>query len=96
MISAQVARQTSMGFALEWGRGAGKHIQIGVPTLENATETCLARPKLRSEANRDGLRQQFQRHLKVWLQLPLDEITKSMVVAKHQSMAKVRLPQTTR
>lgn len=88
VISAQVARQTAMGFALEWGRGAGKHIQIGVPTLETATETYLARPKLRSETHKDGLRQQCQRHLKEWLQLPLDEITKSMVVAKHQSMSK--------
>lgn len=77
-----------MSFALDWGRGAGKHIQIGVPTLETAMEAYLARPKLRSNAHRDGVRQQFQLHLKDWLQLPLDEITKSMAVAKHQSMAK--------
>ena len=35
-----------------------------------------------------GLRQQFRLHLKEWLQLPLDEITKSMVVSKHRAMAK--------
>ena len=87
-IAAQVARQTALGFALEWGRGAGKHIQLGAPTLEIAMEAYLARPKLRSESHREGLRQQFHRHLKDWLQLPLDEITKAMAVRKHQSMAK--------
>ncbi|MBO6854194.1 MAG: integrase family protein [Marivivens sp.] len=87
-ISAQAARQTALGFALEWGRGAGKMIQIGAPTLEAATEAYLARPKLRSETHRTTLRQQFELHLKDWLKLPLDEISKSMVVDRHRSMAK--------
>ena len=38
-ISSDVARQTALGFALEWGRGAGKTIQIGAPTLSAAMET---------------------------------------------------------
>lgn len=59
-----------------------------MPTLETAMETYLARPKLRSVDHKDELRQQSQRHLKDWLQLPLDEITKSIAVAKHRSMAK--------
>ncbi len=50
-------------------------------------ETYLARPELRSEALRSGVRQQFELHLKDWLRLPLDEITKSMVVERHRSMA---------
>ncbi|AZQ67973.1 integrase [Silicimonas algicola] len=87
MISAATARQTALGFALEWGRGAGKAIQVGAPTLESAMDVYLARTKLRSEAHRSGVRQQFALHLKEWLSLPLDEITKRMVVAKHQSMA---------
>lgn len=87
LISADVARQTALGFALDWGRGAGRQLQIGAPTLETAMETYLARPKLRSEAHRSGLRQQFELHLKDWLRLPLDEITKSMVVQRHGSMA---------
>lgn len=86
-ISANAARQTALGFALEWGRGAGKKIQIGAPTLEQAMETYLARPKLRSETHRDGVRAQFHRHLKDWLKLPLDEITKSMVSERHLSLA---------
>ncbi|MES0824522.1 tyrosine-type recombinase/integrase [Ruegeria sp. SCP11] len=86
-ISADAARQTALGLALEWGRGAGKKIQIGAPTLEVATESYLARPRLRSEAHRSGLRQQFDNHLKDWLRLPLDEITKGMVVDRHRSMA---------
>lgn len=87
MITADTARQTALGFALEWGRGAGKKVQIGAPTLETAMEAYLARPKLRSEAHRSGLRQQFERHLKDWLRLPLDEITKSMVADRHRSLA---------
>ena len=88
VISAIAARQTALGFALEWGRGAGKQIQLGPPTLQDALESYLSRPKLRSEVHRTTLRQQFSLHLKDWLRLPLDEITKSMVVARHQSMAK--------
>ena len=88
VISAKAARQTALGFALEWGRGAGKIIQIGAPTLEDAMEGYLARPKLRSEAHRSGLRQQFDLHLKDWMRLPLDEISKSMVVERHRSLAK--------
>ena len=86
-ISAQAARQSALELSLEMGRGAGKHVQIGVPTLKAAMDTYLAQPKLRSEAHKEGLRQQFDRHLKDWLHLPLDEISKQMVVRKHQSMS---------
>ncbi|PWE31196.1 integrase [Maritimibacter sp. 55A14] len=88
IITAETARQTAMGYALEMSRGAGKQIQIGAPTLEAAMESYLARPKLRSETHRVGMRQQFDKHLKDWLRLPLDEITKSMVADRHRSMAK--------
>jgi len=87
VISADVARQTALGFALEWGRGGGKKIQIGAPTLEVAMEAYLARPKLRSETHRSSIRQQFELHLKDWLRLPLDEISKSMVAERHRAMA---------
>lgn len=86
VITAATARQAALGFALEWGRGAGKAIQIGAPTLENAMVAYLARPKLRSEAHRTILRQQFELHLKEWMKLPLNEISKGMVVAKHRSL----------
>lgn len=86
VVTASTARQTALGFALEWGRGAGKSIQLGAPTLENAMEVYLARPKLRSESHKLGIRQQFSLHLGEWLKLPLDEITKRMVVAKHRSL----------
>jgi integrase len=87
VISAAAARQTALGFALEMGRGAGKAIQAGAPTLAEAMESYLARPKLRSEAHRIGLRQQFELHLRDWLKLPLDEITKSQVVERHRALA---------
>ena len=88
VISANAARQTALGFALEWGRGAGKKIQIGPPTLLDALEAYLFRPKLRSETHKDGMRKIFDNHLKDWLRLPLDEITKGMVVERHRSLAK--------
>ncbi|MEM7723916.1 MAG: integrase family protein [Pseudomonadota bacterium] len=86
LISAAAARQTALGFALEMSRGAGKVIQMGAPTLSNALDAYLARPKLRSDAHKTAMRQQFDLHLKEWMNLPLDEITKGMVVAKHRSM----------
>ena len=86
-ISSQTARQTALGFALEMGRGAGKKIQIGAPTLLQAMEAYLARPKLRSETHRTTVRQQFDNHLGDWLRLPLSEITKTMVVERHRKLA---------
>ncbi len=34
-----------------------------------------------------GMRQQFDRHLRKWMNLPLDEISKSMVVERHRTLA---------
>ncbi|WP_146592082.1 tyrosine-type recombinase/integrase [Puniceibacterium confluentis] len=89
VISADTARQTALGFALEWGRGAGKTLQIGAPTLAVAMDSYLARPKLRSEAHRNTVRQQVSIHLKDWLRLPLDEISKVMAVDRHRALAAV-------
>jgi integrase len=88
IISAQAARQTALGFALEMGRGAGKVAQIGAPTLEMAMEVYLARPKLRSDVHKRGTRQQLELHLKDWMRLPLNEISKATVVRRHLEMAK--------
>ncbi len=88
-ISAHAARQTALELSLRMARGAGKSIQVGAPTLSAALESYLARPKLRSEAHKLGMRQQFDLHLKDWLKLPLDEITKAMVVERHRSLAAV-------
>ncbi len=88
-ISAEGARQTAMGLALEMSRGSGKVVQIGAPTLETAMEAYLARPKLRSEVYKDDTRAQLDKQLKGWLRLPLDEITKAMVVARHRELAHV-------
>lgn len=88
MISSATARQTALRFALEWGRGAGRAIQIGSPTLREAMEAYIARPKLRSERHKLSIAQQFENHLKDWMSLPLDEITKAMVADRHGAMAK--------
>ncbi|WP_223429121.1 tyrosine-type recombinase/integrase [Tateyamaria pelophila] len=87
VISAQAARQTAMELALEMGRGAGKAAQIGAPTLQTAMEIYLARPKLRSDGYRQGVRAYMKNQLRDWLRLPLDEISKSMVVRRHQQLA---------
>jgi integrase len=87
VISSHAARQTAMGLALEMGRGAGKMAQIGAPTLATAMEIYLARPKLRSERYRYGVRTYMENQLKEWLRLPLDEISKSMAVRRHEQLA---------
>ncbi len=87
MISTKAARQTAMQMALEMGRGAGRVAQIGPPTLSRALDEYLARPKLRSEAHKLGLRAQFENHLKDWMGLSLDEITKSMAAERHRRLA---------
>ncbi len=89
VIEADAARATAIGLALDWGRGAGRSAQKGPPTLVRAMESYLAREKIRSEAHRHIVRTQFDRHLRDWLQLPFDEITKAMVVERHASMGAV-------
>ena len=87
VISAHAARQTAMELALEMGRGAGKVAQIGAPTLQDAMEMYLARPKLRSDLHKHGIRLQFEKHLKDWLKLPLDELSKAQVADRHRTLA---------
>ena len=89
IIAAAAARQAAQSLALDMSRGAGKIFQTGAPTLERAMEAYLARPKLRSETGRRGVRQQLHKHLGDWMRLPLDEITKGMVAARHTEMARV-------
>lgn len=86
LISANVARQTALELALEMSRGAGKLAQIGAPTLSQALEIYVARPKLRSKDYKSETRVQIMSKLKDWLSVPLDEITKSMVVRRHQEL----------
>ncbi len=86
-INAAVARQTAQSLLLESSRGAGKSLAIGAPTLETALETYLVRPKLHSTANANNVRSQMERHLRDWMRLPLDEITRGMTVQKHAAMA---------
>lgn len=59
-----------------------------IPTLEQATEAYLARPKLRSEHNKNQVHSQMHNHLTAWLPKPLDEITKADCVAAHARIAK--------
>ena len=87
VITAKAARQVAMGHALEMSRGAGKQVQIGAPTLEDAMEAYLARPKLRSGEHKNSRWGMFDLHLSDWMKLPLDEITKAMAAARHRKLA---------
>lgn len=49
-------------------------------------EVYLARPKLRSDEYRRNVRASLNLHLKDWLKLPLDELTKSMMVRRHREL----------
>jgi integrase len=89
VISAAAARQAAQSLALDMSRGVGKIYQAGAPTLEVALETYLARPKLRSERGKRGVRGQVEKHLRDWLRLPLDQITRGMVVARHSELRAV-------
>lgn len=88
-ISAAAARQTAQTLALDMSRGAGKAFQSGAPTLEQAMKSYLARPKLRSEAFKGTVRSYVKNHLHDWLRLPLDEITRPMVVARHSQLTHI-------
>ena len=86
VISSAAARQAAQSLALDMSRGVGKIYQVGAPTLDAAIKSYLARPKLRSDKNKLDVRRQLHDKLKDWLHLPLTEITKGMVVSRHQEL----------
>jgi integrase len=89
VISAAAARQAAQTLALDMSRGAGKVFQTGAPTLEQAMIAYLSRPKLRSESFKATVRSYMNNHLRDWLRLPLDEITRSMVAARHGQLTHI-------
>jgi hypothetical protein len=84
-----ISAAAALTLALDMSRGAGKAFQTGAPTLEWAMETYLGRPKLRSDAFKANVRGYLNNHLRDWMRLPLDEITRSMVVARHGQLARI-------
>ncbi|WP_340109414.1 tyrosine-type recombinase/integrase [Pikeienuella sp. HZG-20] len=87
VISAEAARQAAKAMELEFSRGVGRSFEIGPPTLLDALEVYLARPRLRSENHKENLRGIFHNHLGDWLKLRLDEIDRRMVVQRHAKLA---------
>uniref|UniRef100_UPI004047325A tyrosine-type recombinase/integrase n=1 Tax=Yoonia sp. TaxID=2212373 RepID=UPI004047325A len=59
-----------------------------IPTLDQATDDYIARPKLRSEHNKAQVRKQMDNHLNAWMTTPLDEISKADCVRAHARVAK--------
>ena len=90
IISASAARQAAQAHALDMSRGSGKVYQVGAPTLEEALETYLARPKLRSQSNIEGVRAQMHLHLRDWMRLPIDQLYQARI--DQNPSAQSRLP----
>lgn len=88
-VDARDARVTALELASDHAQGlAAKRLAARrIPTLRDATDGYLARPKLRSEHNKSAVRVQMHDHLKDWLDTPLDEITKDMCVRAHARIA---------
>ena len=85
------ARYEAAQLVAEYATGAvAKRLRDAraMPTLEEATAEYIARPKLRSEANKKQVNAQIRSHLKTWLRKPLDEITKADCVRAHARIAK--------
>ena len=73
IIGAAAARQAAQAHALDLSRGSGKVYQRGAPTLGAALESYLARPKLRSNVRKAGVKSQMERHLGDWLGLLFEQ-----------------------
>ena len=67
IIGAAAARQAAQAHVLDLSRGSGKVYQRGAPTLGAALESYLARPKLRSNVRKAGVKSQMERPLGDWL-----------------------------
>lgn len=86
--NAADARTAATELARDKRRGMAKQFAVKVPTLQKALDAYLAREKLRSEKNKEIVRGLIENHVGDWLDLPLNEITRAMVVARHQKMRK--------
>lgn len=98
LIDAFDARVAALELATEHATGvaAKKLMAKKTPTLEEAMQKYLARPKLRSEHNKTSVASQIKSHLKAWLKVPLDEITRSMCVDAHDRISVERMGRDTR
>ncbi len=85
-ISVDAARLAAKTLDLEFARGAGRSFEIGPPTLLDAMETYLARPRLRSDDHKENVRGMVHNHLGDWLNLRLDEIDRRMVAQRHAKL----------
>lgn len=84
-VSAGIARGDALQLAADHASGlSAKRLNASkIPTLEQALETYVTRPKLRSARNKRLIHNQMHKHLKKWLHVPLDEITKADCVHAH-------------
>lgn len=83
------ARYEAAQLVAQYATGAvARRLQAArIPTLQQATDDYLARPKLRSEHNKNQMRGQMHNHLTEWLSMPLNEITKADCVRAHRGSA---------
>lgn len=86
-IKAEKARVAALKLQLEHTRGRGKQEMETVPTLQEALDSYLDRPALRSDKNKRNVRDGIENHLADWLKLPLDHITRKMVSDRHAKLS---------
>ena len=84
-INAAQARTEATLLAADHASGTvAKRLRAArTPTLKEALATYIARPKLRSDVNREIVEGQMQVNLKDWLDTPLDQIDRAMSARAH-------------
>lgn len=86
-ITASAARETALALHLEHAKGAGKAAMQTAPTLKDALDAYVKRPKLRSDKNKRNVKDNINNHLSDWLDLRLDQIDRRMVRARHEKLS---------
>jgi len=87
-VNAANARKVALRLALDHSTGVGvekTRDDEKVPTLREATDAYLARPKLRSENNKVSVRSHMK-HLHDWMDKPLDAISRRMCADRHAAL----------
>lgn len=87
-VNATDAREVADRLHFGRRRDVAKTILVDAPTLQEALNAYMARPKLRSSKNKDVVRGMIKNHLGDWLNKPLNEITRAMAVERHRKMRK--------
>ena len=91
-INAAQARTEATLLAADHASGTvAKRLRAArTPTLKEALATYIARPKLRSDQNKEIVEGQMMLNLKDWLDTPLDQIDRAMCARAHARITTLR------